>query len=395
MSRALVIGAGPAGLMAAGQLLDAGLQVTLADAMATPARKFLMAGKSGLNLTRDEPLPQFLEAYGEAGLLRRIVAGFGPDAVRAWARDLGADPFTGTSGKVFPRQMKASPLLRAWLARISAAELRMRWHWRGWKGDALAFDTPAGRRLETPDVTVLALGGASWPRLGSRGDWVDLLQSRGVALTPFCPANAGLAVTWSPHMARHFGVPVKAASLQAGAQRIRGEFVISKNGLEGSAVYAVSRAVREGAPLFIDLLPDLTLAQVKARLQRTRGKASLSNFLRKALKLDPARIALLNEFGRPLPAPGQLAGLIKAVPVRHDGLRPLQEAISTAGGVAFDAVDEALMLRDLPGVFVAGEMLDWEAPTGGYLITACLATGRHAGRHAARWAGADRQAPGW
>ncbi len=386
MKTALVIGAGPAGLMAAGELARAGLEVTLADAMPSPARKFLMAGKSGLNLTMDAPLEPFLAAYGDATQLRRIVAGFGPAQVQDWARGLGVEVFTGSSGRVFPREMKASPLLRAWLGRLAGVSLKRRWRWTGWQDGAFAFATPEGPRALRPAVTVLALGGASWPRLGSTGAWAGLLAARGVALAPFAPANAGLVVDWSDHMRRHFGAPVKAVRLSAGAQAVRGEFVISQRGLEGSAIYAVSKAVREGAPLTLDLVPDLAPEAVLARLSRPRGKASLANHLRKSLRLDPARLALLNEFGRPLPQGAALAQLLKAVPVCHQGLRPLEEAISTAGGVAFEAVDEGLMLKALPGVFVAGEMLDWEAPTGGYLITACLATGRHAGRAAARHA---------
>ena len=391
--RAVVIGAGPAGLMAAGELARAGLAVTLTDAMPTPARKFLMAGKSGLNLTKDEPLDTFLDAI-DGDFLRPILSDFGPEAVQDWARGLGADLFTGSSGRVFPREMKASPLLRAWLARLSGrgAVLRTRWRWTGWDAGALAFQTPEGPRIQRPDVTVLALGGASWPRLGSTGDWVEILQRKGVAVTPLAPANVGLSVAWSGHMARHFGAPVKAVRLTAGDTRIRGEFVISRKGLEGSAIYAVSKPVREGAPLTLDLVPDLSAGEVTARLAR-RGKASIGNHLRKRLKLDPARLALLMEFGRPLPGDSAvLARLVKALPVVHAGPRPLAEAISTAGGIAADALTPDLMLRALPGVFAAGEMLDWEAPTGGYLISASLATGRHAGRAAAHYTLAQARA---
>ena len=388
---AVVIGAGPAGLMAAGELARAGLPVTLAEAKPSPARKFLMAGKSGLNLTKSEPLADFLAAY-DAPRMREIVAGFGPEAVQDWARDLGQDLFTGSSGRVFPEVMKASPLLRAWLARLQArgVVLRTRWRWTGWDGDAVLFDTPEGRQVLRPAVTVLALGGASWARLGSDGAWAAWLRDAGVPVAPFEPANMGFVVDWSAPMARHFGQPVKGVALVAGGQRVRGEFVISERGLEGGGIYAVSRALREGAPLAIDLLPDWPVGKVADRLARPRGKASLSNHLRKALRLDPVRLALLMEFGRPLPAGAALAERVKNLPVRHAGPRPMDEAISTAGGVAWDGLDKGLMLTARPGTWCAGEMLDWEAPTGGYLLTGCLATGRHAGRAAAQSAIARR-----
>ena len=384
--QALVIGAGPAGLMAAGALARAGRRVVVAEAKPSAGRKLLMAGKSGLNLTRDEPLDAFLAAYsGSASLLvRDAVQRFGPQEVAAWAEALGQPVFTGSSGRVFPRTMKASPLLRAWLRGLAAqgVDIRTRWSWTGFDGDRIAFDTPGGRTGLHPEVTVLALGGASWSRLGSDGAWAPWLAARGVTLAPFAPANAGLTVVWSAHMSRHFGAPVKVARLTAGNASVRGEFVISARGLEGSAVYAVSRAVREGAALTLDLCPDWSVGEVAVRLSRPRGKATVTAHLRRQLKLDPARLALVMEFGRPLPAGKDLATL----PVRHAGLRPLDEAISTAGGVAAAALD-GFMLRALPGVFVAGEMLDWEAPTGGYLLTGCLATGLAAGEAAAARAG--------
>ncbi|NRP26268.1 tRNA 5-methylaminomethyl-2-thiouridine biosynthesis bifunctional protein MnmC [Aliiroseovarius sp. xm-m-379] len=386
MKTALVIGAGPAGLMAAGELARAGVRVTLAEAKPSPARKFLMAGKSGLNLTKDEPLEQFLANYSGSERIRDITAGFGPEAVMGWARDLGQEVFTGSSGRVFPKAMKASPLLRAWMAELGelGVQLKTRWRWMGWEGKALIFDTPDGRVIDRPDATVLALGGASWRRLGSDAAWVPWLAQKGLTLAPFQPSNVGLVVQWSDHMQKHFGRPIKPARLSAGAHSVRGEFVISSRGLEGSAIYAMSRALREGAALFVDLVPERDVADVAARLGRARGRATLTNHLRKQLKLGPAQIALLQEFARPLPqAPEQLASLIKAVPIRHEGSRPLDEAISVAGGLRFEELDQGLMIRALSGVFACGEMLDWDAPTGGYLLTACLATGRHAGRAAA------------
>jgi uncharacterized flavoprotein (TIGR03862 family) len=382
---ALVIGAGPAGLMAAEALSAAGRQVLVCEAKPTAARKFLMAGKSGLNLTKDEPRSVFAAHY-DAGWLAPILDDFGPAEFMDWARGLGQEVFTGTSGRVFPVAMKASPLLRAWLARLGAAgvELRTRWSWDGFAGAAFAFDTPTGRQVLHPAVTVLALGGASWPRLGSDAAWVPWLAARGVAVAPFRPANMGLGVEWSDHMARHFGSPVKGAALVAGAQRDRGEFVVSARGIEGAGVYAVSRAVREGAVLTLDLAPDRSLAEVAGRLAKGPGKASVPNWLRKALKLDPVKIALLQEWGRPLPKGDLIARLVKALPVRHTGPRPLAEAISSAGGIRRESLTDDLELTALPGVFAAGEMLDWEAPTGGYLLTACLATGLRAGRAAAR-----------
>ncbi|WPY96063.1 TIGR03862 family flavoprotein [Limimaricola variabilis] len=386
MARAVVIGGGPAGLMAAETLASAGLEVTVAEKMPTMGRKLLMAGKSGLNLTKVEPQVEFDAAYGAMPpALRTALGAFGPDELQSWARELGQEVFTGSSGRVFPTVMKASPLLRAWLAKLEerGVSLRPRWRFAGWDGAAVLFDTPQGRQAVTPDATVLAMGGASWSRLGSDGAWAALLPE---AVAPFQPANMGFEIDWSAHMRPHFGAAIKPVALVAGARRVRGEFVISARGLEGGGIYAVSAELRDGAGLALDLAPDLEGETVERRLARPRGKASLSNHLRKTLGFDPARLALLQEFALPLPAaPGPLAALIKALPVPLGPPRPIDEAISTAGGLRFDALD-GLMLRERPGVFAAGEMLDWEAPTGGYLLTACLATGRLAGREAAAWA---------
>ncbi len=382
-AEALVVGAGPAGLMAAEMLAQGGARVIVAEAKSSVGRKFLMAGKSGLNITKDEPPAPFAARYG-APWLAPALAAFGPAEVTGWARGLGVEVFTGSSGRVFPVGLKASPLLRAWLRRLGAAgvEIRTRWRWTGLQDGAFVFATPEGIRRVRPAAAVLALGGASWSRLGSDGAWAPVLAAAGVPVVPFQPANMGFRVDWSPHMARHFGRPVKGVALIAGGTRERGEFVVSERGIEGGGVYAVSAAVRDGAALALDLFPDLSENALAARAAQIRPGESLSNRLRK-LGLDPVRAALAREWGGPLPsAPPALAARLKAIPVRHAGPRPIDEAISVAGGIAAAGLTDGLELRALPGVFAAGEMLDWEAPTGGYLLTGCLATGRHAGRAA-------------
>lgn len=385
MTDAIVIGAGPAGLMAAEELGKAGLSVLVVDAMPSVGRKFLMAGKSGLNITKAEPTAAFLAAYGTSlpPALATALQEFGSSEVIEWAEGLGQPLFTGSTQHVFPTVMKASPLLRAWLARLDGfnVQLQTQWRWKGWQQDQLSFDTPNGPQTLSPKVTVLALGGASWARLGSNGHWTEHLPKD---VAPFVPANMGFAVNWSAHMDSHLGLPLKSVALKAGYQKTRGEVIISHKGIEGGGIYMVSRAMREGATLSMDLMPDWSLDKVQTALGKPRGKTTLTNHLRKVLRMDPMRLALLSEFGRPFP--DDLAPLIKALPIVHAGPRPMDEAISTAGGVRFDALTSELMLKSKTGVFCAGEMLDWEAPTGGYLITGCLATGRLAGMSAARFA---------
>ncbi len=363
--------------MAAEVLAQAGMSVVVADQMPTPARKFLMAGKSGLNLTKVDD--HFDAGYGPvAPAFAQAVADFGPDAVIRWAEGLGQEVFVGSTGRVFPVAMKASPLLRAWLRRLDGlgVELRTRWRWTGWRDGQARFDTAEGPHAIDADVTVLALGGASWRRLGSDGAWAAQMPG---AVAPFQAANVGLRVEWSAHMARWHGQPLKGVAWSAGARTSRGEAVVTADGLEGGGIYSVSRAVRDGAPLVVDLFPDLLPAVVAERLARQGRKASLATRLRKALGLGGARAALLHEFGRPFGP--DLAGTLKALPVHHAGVMPLDDAISTAGGLRFDALDGFRLAGDAR-VYAAGEMLDWEAPTGGWLLTGCLATGRAAARQA-------------
>ncbi len=389
MKEAVVIGGGPAGLMAAEMLIDQGISVTIADAKPTLGRKLLMAGKSGLNLTKDEPFEKFLLSFGPTREpLEPMLSAFSNFDVQHWAIALGQEVFTGSSDRVFPKSMKASPLLRAWLARLSAKGVRFRtnWRWQGWHEGKLTFETPEGRKLISSDATVLALGGASWPRLGSDGFWASILAEKDTPLAPFQPANVGLNVQWTDHMHKHFGTPVKAATLKTEAFTSQGEFIVTAKGLEGGGIYEISRQVRDGEPLFLDMLPSLKVETVAAKLNSQPKKVSLTNKLRRGLKLDQVRIALLFEFLRPVSDNlNGLAAALKNLPVNHAGPRPIDEAISTAGGVQMAALNNDLMLNDIPGVFCAGEMLDWEAPTGGYLITGCLATGRWAGLGAAKF----------
>lgn len=392
-----IIGAGPAGLVAAERLAAAGHRVTIHERMASPARKFLLAGRGGLNLTHSEPQHAFLTRYREAqAWLAPALDAFSPQALRDWADGLGGETFIGSSGRVFPRAMKASPLLRAWLARLAGFGVTLRTGrlWTGWdEAGALTFRLPSGES-ETlrPDATLLALGGASWPRLGSDGGWVPLLAGRGVPVAPLRPANAGFVVEWSPILRERFaGQPLKRIAIALDAERSTGEAMIDAHGLEGGAVYTLSAPIREAiardgaATIRLDLRPDLSQADLAGRLGRRRKGETLSNHLRKAAGLSPVAVALLREPG-PLPeAPEALASLIKALPLRLLVPMPLARAISTAGGITREGVDDRFMLKALPGVFVAGEMLDWEAPTGGYLLQACFATGHAAAAGIESW----------
>lgn len=396
-----VIGAGPAGLMAAERLARAGVRVTVHERMPSVARKFLMAGRGGLNLTHSEPLEAFLKRYGdEPREVARWIDAFSPAELIAWAEGLGQPTFVGSSGRVFPRAMKASPLLRAWLERLQAmgVEVRTRSRWTGWRDGALVLQTPEGERLEQADAVVLALGGASWPRLGSDGAWRPWLEAAGVEVAPFRPANAGFDVAWSDAFKLRFaGRPLKAA-FSFGGRTVRGEAVISTYGIEGGAIYALSAALRDAieadgaAVLTVDLTPDLSLGRLTERLQRPRGKASLSNHLRKAAGLNPLAIGLMREAGEPPTQGAALAERMKALPLRLHAIQGLDRAISSAGGVRLDQLDENLMLRRRPGVFVAGEMLDWEAPTGGYLLQASFASAAVAAAGVLSWL--DRPASG-
>jgi uncharacterized flavoprotein (TIGR03862 family) len=397
-----VIGAGPAGLMAAEVLAQGGAGVTIYDAMPSAGRKFLMAGRGGLNLTHSEPLPAFLARYGEAmPQLAPAITAFPPDALRGWSEALGQPTFVGSSGRVFPQAFKASPLLRAWLRRLDSlgVQFKLRHRWTGWEEDErLSFQASEGRCVVDTDAAVLALGGASWPRLGSDGAWVEALAARGVAISPLRPANCGFTVAWSDIFLDRFeGHPLKGIALSFGARTVRGEAVITRTGIEGGAIYALSADLREAvanageATLGIALRPDLESGALIARLSAPRGKQSVSNFLRKAAHLSPVAIGLLQEAaiasGASLASisTASLAELINAVPVKLNGLSPIVRAISTAGGISFDELDADFMIRRLPGVFAAGEMLDWEAPTGGYLLQASFATGAAAGRGVLKW----------
>ncbi|HUH60943.1 MAG TPA: TIGR03862 family flavoprotein [Candidimonas sp.] len=395
-----VIGGGPAGLMVADTLANAGLQVDIYDAMPSVGRKFLLAGRGGLNLTHSEPAAAFRSRFGaRESQVSRWLDLFDASALRQWAHDLGVETFVGSSGRVFPKQMKAAPLLRAWLHRLRAGGVKVhaRHTWRGWADDgALLLETPAGLVSRRADAVVLAFGGGSWARLGSNGAWKPLLEQKGVGVAPLLPANCGFIAGWSPYFSERFaGQPLKAIAMkpQGNAAMRPGECMVTADGLEGGLVYACSAPLRDAilatgaAELHIDLLPIRTRDQVLAEVIRPRGSRSWSSHLASRLGLNGAKMGILREC---LPKavfdhPETLAAAIKCLPVRLHGVRPLDEAISSAGGVQFDSVNQDSMLLAMPGVFCAGEMLDWEAPTGGYLLTACLASGRAAGEGVLRW----------
>lgn len=398
--RVAVIGGGPAGLMAAEVLLSGGVAVDLYDRMPSLGRKFLLAGRGGLNLTHAEPLVDFLGRYGaRQAELEPMLADFGPADLRAWAAGLGVETFVGTSGRVFPREMKAAPLLRAWLHRLRQVGLNIHvgHRWLGWADGSrtqLRFAAPDGEKIAQADALVLALGGGSWSKFGSDGAWVPLLAERGVGVAPLRPANCGFDVGWSAHFRERFaGQPVKPVVLAWGDARRQGEFVVTKIGVEGSLIYAFSAPLRDAidaggqAVIHLDLMPDWTQARLATEIARPRGARSLSSHLQSRLGLKGVKAGLLREVLSPeaLQDPTRVAETLKALPLALTAPRPLEEAISSAGGVDFADLDGSLMLKALPGVFCAGEMLDWEAPTGGYLLTACFASGRRAAKGVLDW----------
>jgi uncharacterized flavoprotein (TIGR03862 family) len=401
-----VIGGGPAGLMAAEVLAEGGARVELFDAMPSVGRKFLLAGVGGMNITHSEARAPFIGRYGaRCDEVAALLEDFGADELRAWIHGLGIDTFVGTSGRVFPTDMKAAPLLRAWLKRLreQGVVIHTRSRWLGWDDrGALRLATPNGETRLEADACLLALGGGSWARLGSDGAWVPWLEQRGVPIAPLQPSNCGFEVAgWSPLLQEKFaGAPIKSTAIRLDDQAPRlGEFVLTANGVEGSLIYALSAAIRErinatgSATLHLDLLPNHSVDKVTKALARPRGSRSMAKHLHSQLGIDGARAGLLRELAGKddFLDPARLASVIKALPLTLVRARPLDEAISSAGGVPFEVMDESLMLRHLPGVFCAGEMLDWEAPTGGYLLTACFTSGRVAAQGALRWLSQPRE----
>lgn len=398
-----IIGGGPAGLMAAEIISQHGYRVDIYDAMPSVGRKFLLAGVGGMNITHSEPLPAFIRRYGDrAAQIEPLLRALPPDALREWIHGLGIDTFVGTSGRVFPTQMKAAPLLRAWLHRLREAgvQLHVRHRWLGFgNADALRLQTPAGDISPQPDAVVLALGGGSWAKLGSDGAWVPLLQQRGVSVAPLQAANCGFERPWSEMFRQRFaGEPLKTVALsltdaEGQHEYKRGECVVTGHGVEGSLIYAFSARIRElirrngSATVLLDLLPDRDAAKVLEELARPRGSRSISSHLQSRLGLKGVKASLLRELldADSFANPARLAAAIKALPLTLHAARPIDEAISSAGGVSFEALDSKLMLKQLPGIFCAGEMLDWEAPTGGYLLTACFASGKVAGQGVVDW----------
>ena len=398
-----IIGGGPAGLMAAEVLVRGAVHVDLYDAMPSVGRKLLRAGKGGLNLTHSEPYETFLSRYGaRRAQIKPLLDAFGPEDLINWVHGLDIDTFVGTSGRLFPTEMKATPLLRSWLQRLREAgvNFHLRHVWRGWdEGGALCFETPQGIITAQPDAVVLALGGGSWARLGSTGAWVPLLRQRGIAVAELRPSNCGFDVAWSDHFRTRFaGHPLKSVAvvlMDSGGNEYRrqGEFIITKNGVEGSLIYAFSAQLRDEisakgeAVIHLDLAPDRELQKLIYELSRPRGSRSMAKHLRSRAGIEGVKAGLLRELVPPedFLDPARLGAAIKSLPVRLVAPRPLDEAISSAGGVAFEALDERLMVRSMPGVFCSGEMLDWEAPTGGYLLTACFSSGRAAGLGALAW----------
>ena len=381
----LVIGAGPAGLMAAEVLALRGRQVTIVDSKPSFGRKFLMAGKSGLNITKEESFDCFMQSFREDKIkLEPILKVFGPEQIKKWVQDLGQEIFVGSTGRIFPKSMKASPLLRAWLQRLKEYGVRFETNhkWIDWD-DSFVFDTPSGKRLFKPKTVILALGGSSWSKLGSDGKWDKILKARKINLNQFKPTNVGIRVDWSKFMHKYAGEPLKNIKMSSGDLVIKGEAMVTESGLEGGGIYELSASLRDGGNLAIDMFPNSNLNHIISLLSKSQKKNSIGNHLRKTLKLKGVRLALVNEFLRPFPSDVKtLARSLKHLEINYLGTQPIDQAISTSGGVPFAALDENLMLREEPQVFCVGEMIDWDAPTGGYLLTACISTGYWVGLNA-------------